>query len=251
MSEQNVPPEVISSNKKLLKKQIKRLERELRNIKQTLFLAEDSATKMERVYKATLETLAAQKQDLANKNNELKALHTALRKQNKILEKVSSTDALTGAYNRRKFLLLLDDTISDFTRYSTPASIIIMDLDHFKRVNDTYGHQAGDDILKQFSQLSQNHLRKNDVFARWGGEEFVALLRFTDISHAYQVAENLRIVIEQDSFMQKYRVTCSFGLARMEKTLNADEFIHNADVALYKAKEQRNKVVAFDEAIFA
>jgi diguanylate cyclase (GGDEF)-like protein len=163
---------------------------------------------------------------------------------------MARTDSLTGVSNRRHFFDLAAREFAVAQRYGNPLSILLMDLDHFKNVNDTLGHQAGDEVLKSFAQITGEHLRDTDIFARYGGEEFIALLPNTHAKGAHVVAENIRNGIALRSINTgkgHVNVTISIGVADLllkEDTL--EHLIHCADQALYTAKMQgRNRTVLF------
>lgn len=231
---------------RLLQQKVEYLQKKLHNTEQALLSVEDSSKKMEQVYNATLKSLEQQKQALAQKNEELEALHKVLLTQNRELERISSTDPLTGILNRRKFIEHLHIAFQDFERYNLPCSVILMDLDHFKRVNDTYGHKVGDDVLKKTANLVSSDLRSTDILGRWGGEEFIILCRNTTDVLAYHAACHLREKIEKDPFMRAHGATSSFGISGLSEHLNSDELINNADIALYKAKQHRNCAVLYE-----
>ncbi len=167
--------------------------------------------------------------------------------ENTILE-MANTDKLTGSYNRRGFEELLQLELERVDRYHTKACILLIDLDHFKNVNDTYGHQSGDDVLAAVAQKCRDTLRKNDVFGRYGGEEFIVLLPETDRENAIMVAERLRQAIEITSISTSegvIQVTISIGVAFLgdKGDLPIDKVIKHADESLYFAKENgRNQV---------
>lgn len=183
----------------------------------------------------------------------LENLTKELEKKNKILDNLANIDGLTGVYNHRYFQNILDQEISRALRHKTSISIILIDIDHFKLVNDTYGHQIGDFILAEFSKIIQENIRQYDTLARYGGEEFVVVLPETSCENALVVGEKLRSVIEQTGFhdsREKYHVTASFGLAcgtpATEDNFNKNDLIHQADQALYEAKAKgRNRVVGY------
>ncbi|MCF8088895.1 MAG: diguanylate cyclase [Desulfotignum sp.] len=163
---------------------------------------------------------------------------------NELLEKQATTDALTGIFNRMKFNGSLTNEIQRAQRYSTPLSLIIFDIDHFKRVNDSYGHLAGDAVLKNLTQLVVSTLRETDIFARWGGEEFVIQTPETTLDGAIKLAEKLRSKIETHDFSEPEKITTSFGVTTLKKGDNTISLINRADEALYRAKEGgRNQVV--------
>ncbi len=163
---------------------------------------------------------------------------------NELLEKQATTDALTGIFNRMKFDKSLTSEIQRAQRYSSPLSLILFDIDHFKQVNDTYGHLAGDTILKNLTQLIVSNLRETDIFARWGGEEFVIQTPETALDGAIKLAEKLRSKIDNHDFSEPEKITMSFGVTTLKKGDNTISLINRADEALYRAKEGgRNQVV--------
>ena len=153
------------------------------------------------------------------------------------LQKQSLTDALTGISNRKKFDQSLIYFKESFLRYNIRFSVILFDIDHFKKINDTYGHAAGDQALVKLSQIVQNSVRITDVFARWGGEEFVLLLPETDLDGAKIVATNLRNLIKIQNFDEIGKLTCSFGVGEYSGNESTEEFFKRIDKALYEAKE--------------
>ena len=183
----------------------------------------------------------------------LENLTHELEEKNKRLDNLANIDGLTGVYNHRYFQNVLEQESKRATRNNSPLSLLLVDIDHFKKVNDTYGHQVGDFILAEFSKIIQDNIRQYDVLARYGGEEFVVILPETSVADAFIVGEKLRALIESTVFQdnrEKYRITASFGLAgsipATEDNFNKSSLIHQADQALYEAKEKgRNKVVGY------
>jgi diguanylate cyclase (GGDEF)-like protein/PAS domain S-box-containing protein len=162
------------------------------------------------------------------------------------------TDTLTGIYNRRYFYELAQKEFSRSKRYQNPMSIILIDIDHFKNVNDHYGHLAGDQVLMQFVQRIQEELRTSDILARFGGEEFIILLPETNLGDATQVAERLREVTAQYPFLlvtAQTFITISLGVSCFKfTTLSLDHLIDESDKALYEAKQfGRNRVRAWQQ----
>ena len=154
------------------------------------------------------------------------------------------TDPLTLLYNRGYFNKHLEIEIARSLRYGSALALVIFDIDKFKQVNDTFGHLAGDDILKELSHLCQTHIRTSDILARWGGEEFVVLSSENDKKKMTVFAEKLRRLIEGHSFSIAVQVTCSFGVTQYREGERKDSFIHRADKALYTAKQEgRNRVI--------
>ena len=164
----------------------------------------------------------------------------------------STRDALTGAYNRRHFEDRLRAEIAFAVRHATDCALILLDLDHFKHVNDTYGHPAGDEILRHLGGIATRALRTEDVFARFGGEEFAVILRGASTRGAGRLAERLREALNQQHAVyegQEIAVTLSAGCAALSccATPAPDEVIAIADRRLYAAKQAgRNRVVASD-----
>lgn len=160
------------------------------------------------------------------------------------LRSKAHTDALTGLFNRLRFDHAMVEEIARAERYRTPLSMIIFDIDHFKRVNDTHGHQAGDQVLVRLARLAAGSVRNLDVLARWGGEEFVLLTPGCDIGAAEQAAEKLRQKIASTPFETVGQVTSSFGVAQFAPGDSAQSLVARADEALYQAKGAgRNRVV--------
>jgi len=176
-----------------------------------------------------------------------------LEKKNRILDNLANLDGLTEVYNHRYFQNVLDQEINRSSRHTNPISVLLIDIDHFKKVNDTYGHQVGDFVLAEFSKTIQANIRRYDVLARYGGEEFVVILPETGTEDALLVGEKLRAIIEQTVFednREQYQVTASFGQACItpspEDTSAKNTLINQADQALYQAKEKgRNQVVGY------
>jgi len=163
------------------------------------------------------------------------------------LENLSVTDQLTGLHNRRYF----DDQFAiqqeKVSRYASQLCLIMIDIDHFKPINDDYGHQVGDSVLKEFSQLLQSQIRATDLLSRWGGEEFMLLLPEVDISAASHIAEKLRHSIENHPFSHGQALTASFGVAEVQSNQDSKrEAIFNVDSALYQAKQDgRNRIIVY------
>jgi diguanylate cyclase (GGDEF)-like protein/PAS domain S-box-containing protein len=158
-------------------------------------------------------------------------------------EKMAETDPLTDIYNRRKFSQLLDQEIDRVERYNRSLAVILLDIDHFKRINDTFGHDAGDSVLKKISRLIRENIRSVDTLARYGGEEFVIILPETTLKKAMTAAERIRRVIERKSFDRVGHITVSAGVSIFEEGDNKQSIVKKADRGLYVAKrEGRNRV---------
>lgn len=171
-------------------------------------------------------------------------LEDDLRQATAQIERMASTDALTGVLNRRGLAALGADALRRSQRRRRPSSVIMLDLDWFKQVNDTLGHVAGDALLKALALLCARSLREDDVFARFGGEEFVVVAPYTGSAEALQLAERIRLAVESEHFEATggARVTASFGVAS-SRTASLEELLGQADTALYAAKQGgRNRV---------
>jgi two-component system, cell cycle response regulator len=191
----------------------------------------------------------------------VKAAHTELRERNQQLESMlhsvealASTDALTGLYNRRRFADVLKREFAVTKRYRNTLSCLLLDLDHFKQINDRFGHDAGDQVLKEVARRITGSLREVDLAARYGGEEFVVLLPHTSKADARIVAERLLKNVSKQEFnfgKAVLTVTTSIGVAGNSDVLseNAEELVKAADIALYEAKNAgRNRVVMYSTA---
>jgi diguanylate cyclase (GGDEF)-like protein len=173
-----------------------------------------------------------------------------LKHSNQTLERLAATDPLTGANNRRRFTEQVEVEIARFKRSGVPFSVVALDLDNFKNVNDRYGHHVGDDILKEFVQKCRDAIRPYDSVARVGGEEFMILLPQTLLEAGHVVAERLRIAVERASFASGLErptaITVSSGVSQSGRDGDTIEAILRvADGRLYRAKNQgRNCVIA-------
>jgi diguanylate cyclase (GGDEF)-like protein len=155
----------------------------------------------------------------------------------------ATTDPLTGLHNRLALSPMLSDEMKRALRYDAPLSLVLFDIDHFKTINDTYGHLTGDQVLVQLSGIVQNLVRSHDLLARWGGEEFLVVLPGSDGQMAWEAAEKLREAIATAAFDRVGTVTCSFGVAQYAPGDGSPELIARADAALYLAKNSgRNQV---------
>lgn len=163
----------------------------------------------------------------------------------KKLEKLATVDKLTDLYNRFKIENFINEEIQRAERYERVFSIILLDIDKFKSVNDIHGHHAGDVILKEFSKILKGGVRKVDVVGRWGGEEFLIILTETNIDEAKKVAESLRKEIENFKFSVVKDKTSSLGVTEYKTSDTIESIINRADIALYKAKENGRNQVQF------
>ena len=196
------------------------------------------------------------KRPIYNNNNKVIGLFgistdiTDIYELKEALKKQAITDPLTGLYNRRFFLETAERYFSDSNRHNTPLSLMIMDIDYFKNINDTYGHPVGDEILKYISSHISTILRKEDVLARIGGDEFAILLPNTDRNAAKMLAEKIRLSLDELSMKGKWdgniEPKVCLGIASYnDNDKNCDDMYIRADNALYTAKRQgRNRVYA-------
>lgn len=159
-----------------------------------------------------------------------------LEEQTRKMDLQATTDPLTGIFNRLKFNQELAAEMARSARYRTPLSLVMYDIDHFKAVNDTYGHQRGDRVLVVLTRIAAGTIRQTDLLARWGGEEFMILAPNCDGQEAVQLAEKLRQLIGESVFDEVGTVTCSFGVAQFRDGDTAETFTSRADEALYAAK---------------
>ena len=168
------------------------------------------------------------------------------------MQEMAITDSLTGLYNRRYFYMILDNEFERAKRYQTPLSLIMMDIDHFKTVNDEYGHLVGDDVLRSMSEICEELLRQTDNMFRYGGEEFMIILPGTKQEEAFNVAERIRATIEKAVIKTKkgsVKITISIGVSEYgEQYSEPSEFIESADRTMYEAKKAgRNCVSMFSK----
>lgn len=171
--------------------------------------------------------------------------------EHKYLNTLALTDTLTGMNNRRGLQFMIQTVVPSYNRTNTCFSVITMDIDFFKKVNDTYGHDAGDIVLKQFSNLIKNSHRNSDISCRLGGEEFLLVLQDTNKEDAILIAEKLRKATQELEMSVKsvfFNITASFGVSTScDEFINMDDLVKNADKALYIAKYNgRNQVIHID-----
>ena len=170
-----------------------------------------------------------------------------LKRLNELLERRAATDALTDICNRLKFSELLIQEMREFRRYGHQLSLIMFDIDNFKRINDREGHQTGDAVLRELTQLVKKNIRAADVFGRWGGEEFMILSPHTGLDETAQLAEKLRGLTETHRFNCRQTVTCSFGITQCTDKDTLESFTNRVDIAMYRAKAGgRNRVEVID-----
>ena len=197
-----------------------------------------------------------QERDLIRQNEQLRRLNAELEsivaertrelvEKNRELEVLSVTDRLTGLFNRRKLDEVLEEELIRCRRYAQEFAVIIMDIDHFKRVNDSYGHHLGDTVLQAMAQILRERTRDADALARLGGEEFVIVCRHSSIDAAVETAERVREAIAAHAFPGVGFATASFGVAACCEGDTTESLLERADAALYRAKGSgRNRVEA-------
>ncbi|MEO1200900.1 MAG: GGDEF domain-containing protein, partial [Pseudomonadota bacterium] len=206
--------------------------------------------------KAVIETVMSATHDMRSKNHDLE--RQLVESRNQIVELQSSlesirfeslTDELTGLANRRHFSDSLDHLIAEARDGNTSLSLVMCDIDHFKRFNDTFGHQTGDQVLKLVSAAIKNNVKGQDVAARYGGEEFAIILPMTALNNAATVAEHIRVAIQSKELVKRStgenlgHVTMSFGVALLHDSDTAETLIERADTCLYASKRSgRNRV---------
>ena len=187
--------------------------------------------------------LDSARKGLQSANLELGRVKSSLEEKNEMLRKLSITDSLTGLHNRAYLDEKLREELNRIERHPDNLSIILVDIDHFKRVNDKYGHQVGDEVLIRVADTLRHNIRSIDTIGRWGGEEFIIICPGSDASHSVQLAEKLRNILGDIKHEGVGRVTCSFGVASHGAGMKLARLIRNADEALYRSKAAgRNRV---------
>ncbi|MEW8507548.1 MAG: GGDEF domain-containing protein [Candidatus Thiodiazotropha sp.] len=191
----------------------------------------------------TKQILQARNDELNFTLDKLRATQKQLAEKNRELATLSEVDALTQLYNRRKIDQIIVENLAETSHHPFPLAMILLDIDRFKRYNDQYGHQAGDDVIRTVAQVLTKSARGNDSIGRWGGEEFIIICRETEADTAFSIAERLRRTIEETPFKIDENVTCSFGVTSYQIGDNADSMLKRADDALYISKQQgRNRI---------
>lgn len=178
-------------------------------------------------------------------------LHRVIRRYQRKIEAQATLDSLTGLPNRRGFDLMALKAMQEAQREPKPLAALLIDIDHFKRLNDEHGHLAGDEVLVGFAQDLQSCLRQSDIICRWGGEEFIILLKDTNSANAQQVAEKVRLLAEQHSYSfsgTPLQITVSVGLTELQPDDTLHSLIARADHALYRAKQTGRNRVCMDMA---
>lgn len=183
------------------------------------------------------------------KEQELTDLALNLQDEIAVVTQKSQIDDLTKCYNRNKFNEALEKEVALSSHNASPLSMLMIDIDFFKRINDTYGHDIGDEVLIRFTEVIRTKLDKRHIFIRYGGEEFIILCRDSDKEEASQLAELIRRTVEDSILLEDEKITCSIGVSQWRNTgTNNGNFLKRSDLALYAAKNRgRNKVIVEDE----
>lgn len=175
----------------------------------------------------------------------------SLQKANSKIQIMADTDELTGLPNRRGSEKLLDSIIRKSRAFDVPIALFLLDVDHFKKINDSWGHSAGDKVLKELSELMKVNLRNRDILGRWGGEEFLMVLSETDLVGARILSEKIRDLIEKKPVEwegEEIRVTMSMGGVMYDGKNSPDRNLDHADQALYRSKNTGRNRISFYEA---
>lgn len=189
-------------------------------------------------------------QQIQEANKRLALAEHELREKNALLHQVSITDKLTGVYNRHHLDHVLAQEFEHARRYQRPLSLVLFDLDRFKRVNDNFGHQVGDYVLTQFARLARDNVRRSDTFGRWGGEEFLLICPELSAEQAEDVANKIRCLLANRQWQHGFTLTVSAGVCERGDLQSVDHFISAVDKQLYRAKASgRNCVCAEKSAI--
>ncbi len=187
--------------------------------------------------------------------DELKQMNLQLKKALAKVEVLARTDSLTGLCNRRHFEEIIENEFAKTKRYQTNASCLMIDVDHFKRINDEYSHQTGDQVLREIAGIIRSSIRDVDVAARWGGEEFIVLLPQIKGAGAMVPATRILNSVSEHKFSDCSRqITVSIGISSAPDPSidTVDRFIHTADLALYEAKDEgRNRIIVAPQSLMA
>ncbi|AJQ92441.1 GGDEF domain-containing protein [Gynuella sunshinyii] len=184
---------------------------------------------------------------LQNANQELELEISERKKAEAALKIAARTDYLTGLINRREMVEMLHRAVDDYSRFQRHFSVVLVDMDNFKNINDSFGHDVGDEVLKAIAEKMQSLLRTQDTIARWGGEELLILMPDFKREEAMQQAERIRVHLELSTFQARQfalQVTASFGVAEFDAAQEIDATLKRADIALYKGKEKGRNCVA-------
>ena len=181
--------------------------------------------------------------EIEQRATQLRTANKSLYQKNLIFEELAYKDALTGTRNRNAVDCWLHDVLEYARENNQPFSVIYLDIDHFKSINDSFGHQKGDEVLKEFAHILNQRIRKTDVFVRWGGEEFIIFCPGTALAGARELSELLRTIVQNYPWSDDLAITCSIGVAELRTDESFEALVERADTALYKAKRLgRNQV---------
>lgn len=183
---------------------------------------------------------------IKDREDKLHAFNADLTLAHQNLEKIAVTDRLTGLNNRTKLDEVLANELARAERYGQSVAVIMADIDKFKSVNDAYGHQVGDSVLREFAAIVRKFVRDTDTPGRWGGEEFLVICSHVDLNGAHILAERIRAAVAEHSFPVVGQKTCSFGVASYRPEDTAETIVNRADVALYEAKQNGRDRVALE-----
>ncbi len=184
---------------------------------------------------------------LQKSHRELEDIKMSLLNQNSKLLEIASLDELTQTFNRYFFNKVLKKELKRLMRYQNPLSMVIFDIDNFKRVNDTFGHQAGDSVLVKICSAINNSIKEPDTFARWGGEEFVILMPNTTVDNAYRASIRFRNIINNLVHDEVGQVTASFGVAQKKEGEDSSRWFERLDSLLYRAKHKGKNCIEMEE----
>lgn len=182
-------------------------------------------------------------QEVEKRTAELTDVNQKLANNIKKIEQLRNTDYLTSVYNRHKSETELVSEMARSKRYHSPLSVALFDIDEFKNINDTYGHQKGDVVLQKVSQLVLSHIRETDILGRWGGDEFFIILPGVRLSEAIISIEKIRSLIALSAFYESMKVTCSFGVTEYAVGDTVSSIYKRTDIGLYRAKHAGRNVV--------
>lgn len=183
---------------------------------------------------------------IRDREDKLHAINADLSLAHHNLERIAVTDRLTGLYNRTKLDEVFANELARAERYGQSVAVIMADIDNFKSVNDTYGHQVGDSVLSEFAAIVRELVRDTDTPGRWGGEEFLVICSHVDLNGAHILAERIRTAVAGHSFSVIGQKTCSFGVASYRPGDTAETIVKRADMALYEAKQNGRDCVALE-----
>ena len=176
-------------------------------------------------------------------SSELSQINELLHKKTKKYEEMASVDQLTGLYNRYKFTELFVSLYATMVKRENDMSLIMLDIDHFKNINDTYGHNIGDKVLVDISNILKHYFRNVDIIGRWGGEEFVVLVPTANSTNCEKLADKIRRAIQEAKILDDLEVTASFGITQIKLGDTLEIAISRADVALYDAKNSGRNTI--------